>query len=469
MANWRVGAFLLAGSVALGLEAQPDRAALLRPVFIVGGTLIDGTGAPPRRNDGILVEKGRFRIVGSEALKRAPRDARTIEASDKWIVPGFIDGHVHFFQTGGLDARPDVVPNPKGISYREVVGEIRRAPQKYLRSYVCSGITGVVDPGGPMWSFDLRESREDDRLSPRLAVSGPLLATYDPAPLELEDDDPIWLMGRGTGAPGSGDSDAQIAGLVERLASRQPDMVKIWFVSRQGDDLAAQAALVRSAITHIHARKLRAAVHATSLETARIAVLAGADILVHSVGDRELDDEFVAEVVRRRVIYVPTIIVGRSYREVRMRSVTFEPFERDCAPAGTIESFDVLKDLSESVLPQPQTPPADNTAILQKNLKRLADAGATIAAGTDAGNTRTLHGPSLHREFVLMAEAGLTSMQILVSATSNGARLMGREDVGRIAEGMHADFLILDADPLADIRNTRRINAVFRGGSLYER
>jgi imidazolonepropionase-like amidohydrolase len=459
MTHRRTGAFLLAGLFALGIQPQSDRAALLRPVFIVGGTLIDGTGAPPRRNDGILVERGRFRIVGSEALKRAPRDARTIEASDKWIVPGFIDGHVHFFQTGGLDARPDVVPNPKGTPYREVVGEIRRAPQKYLRSYVCSGITGVVDPGGPMWTFDLRESREDDRLSPRLAVSGPLLATYDPAPLELEDDDPIWLM----------KDDIQIAGLLERLASRRPDMVKIWFVSRQGDDLAAQAALVRSAITHIHGRKLRAAVHATSLETARIAVQAGADILVHSVTDRELDDEFVAEVVRRKVIYVPTIIVGRSYREVRTRSVAFEPFERDCAPAGTIESFDALKDLPESVLPRPQTPPADNTAILQKNLKRLADAGATIVAGTDAGNTRTLHGPSLHREFVLMAEAGLTPMQILVSATSNGARLMGREDIGRIAEGMHADFLILDADPLADIRNTRRINAVFRGGSLYEK
>ena len=131
MADRRPAAFLLAGLVALGIQPQPDRSALLRPVFIVGGTLIDGTGAPPRRNEGILVEKGRFRIVGSEALKRAPRDARTIEASDKWIVPGFIDGHVHFFQTGGLDARPDVVPNPNGVAYRDVVGEIRRAPQKY--------------------------------------------------------------------------------------------------------------------------------------------------------------------------------------------------------------------------------------------------------------------------------------------------------------------------------------------------
>jgi imidazolonepropionase-like amidohydrolase len=446
-------------ALSASAQDQPRQSVPTRPVFIVGGTLIDGTGAPPRRNEGILVERGRFRIVGSEALKRAPRDARTIEASGKWIVPGFIDGHVHFFQTGGLDARPDVVPNPNGTPYRDVVAEIRRAPQKYLRAYVCSGITGVVDPGGPMWTLDLRESREDDRLSPRIAASGPLLATYDPAPLELEDDEPIWLM----------KDDAQISGLVERLAARKPDMVKIWFVSRQGDDLEKQAGLVRAAITAIHARKLRAAVHATSLATARIAVQAGADILVHSVGDRDVDDEFVADVVKRRVIYVPTIIVGRSYREVRMRSVTFEPFERDCAPAGTIESFDVLKDLPESVLPRPQNPPPDQTAILQRNLKRLADAGAIIAAGTDAGNTRTLHGPSLHREFVLMAEAGLSPMQILVSATSNGGLLMGRDDIGRIAEGLNADFLILDADPLADIRNTRRIHSIFRGGSLYEK
>jgi imidazolonepropionase-like amidohydrolase len=450
-------AVLLACLSASGQESL--RQLPSRPVLIVGGTLIDGTGAPPRRNEGILIERGRFRTVGSEALRRIPRDARTIEVADKWIVPGFIDGHVHFFQTGGLDARPDVVPHPAGTPYRDVVGEIRRAPQKYLRSYVCSGITGVVDPGGPMWSFDLRDSRGDDRLSPRMAISGPLLATYDPPPLELDDDDPIWLM----------KDDAQIGGLVERLAAKRPDMVKIWFVSRRGDDPEKQAALVRAAIAAIHAKKLRAAVHATSLETARIAVKAGADILVHSVGDREVDDDFVTEVVQRKVIYVPTIIVGRSYREVRTRSVTIEPFERDCAPAGTIESFDALKDLSETLLPRPQTPPPDTTAVLQRNLKRLADSGAVIAAGTDAGNTRTLHGPSLHREFVLMAEAGMTPMQILVSATSNGARLMGRDDVGRIADGLHADFLILDADPLADIRNTRRINAVFRGGSLYEK
>ena len=466
--------YLVAGVLALGAALDPhidhrqspivnrqsQTRAFPRAILIIGGTLIDGSGAPPRRNDGLLIQNGRLRSVGAKAIDRAPSDARRIDATGKWILPGLIDGHVHFFQTGGLDARPDVVPNPEGRPYAAVVGEIRRAPQVYLRAYVCSGITAVVDPGGAMWEFELRASREEDPLAPRIAYSGPLLATYDPPALELEDDDPIWLM-----------KDAgQTRGLVSKIAAEKPDMVKIWFVHRSGDDLAAQSALVRTAIDAIHKAGLRAAVHATSLDTARLAVDAGADILVHSVGDREVDEAFVRKVVDRKVIYIPTLIVGRSYREVRMREVVFEEFERDCAPPRTIASFDVLKDLPESMLPRPSQPPPDQTPVQQKNLKRLIDAGAIVAAGTDAGNTRTLHGPSLHREFVLMAEAGLTPMQILVSATLNGAKLMGRErELGQIKEGMLADLLILDADPLADIHNTRQIFRVIRGGAVYEK
>jgi imidazolonepropionase-like amidohydrolase len=439
-----------------------------RPILILAGTLIDGSGEPARRNDAILVADGRIKRIGPDVTKRVPRDARTINATDKWIIPGLIDGHVHFFQTGGLDARPDVVPHPTGRPYREVVDEIRWAPQPYLRSYLCAGVTSVVDPGGPMWVFDLRDSRENEAQSPRIAFSGPLLATYDPKPLELENDEPIWLMKDAT----------QVRSLVDRLAPRRPDMIKIWFVHRRPggggappsrkDDLAAQTALVREAIGAIHERKLRAAVHATTLETAKIAVDASADILVHSVGDREVDEAFVDAVVKRQVIYVPTLIVGTSYRDVRLREVTFEPFERECAPPKTLDSFKVLPGLAEGTPSRPAGP--DPLPILQKNLKRLADAGAIIAAGTDAGNTRTLHGPSLHREFVLMADAGLRPMQILDSATRHGARLMGRErELGQIKEGFLADLIVLDADPLQDIRNTRKIHAVIRGGALYER
>jgi imidazolonepropionase-like amidohydrolase len=449
---------------AIGLTARPmaqPRAPSpqARPILIVGGTLIDGSGGPARANDAILIQDGRIRSMGPEATRKAPHGTRIIEATGRWILPGLVDGHVHFFQTGGLDARPDVVPHPAGTPYAEVVDAIRRKPQIYLRAYICAGVTSVVDPGGPMWEFDLRDSRRSDPLAPRIAFSGPLLATYDPKALEVGDDDPIWLMKDAAG----------IAKQVERLAAHQPDFIKIWFVHRAGDDLAAQTALVREAIAAIHRRSLRAAVHATTLETARLSVEAGADILVHSVSDREVDDEFVRLVVDRRVLYVPTLIVGRSYREVRLRQVAFEPFESQCAPPATVASFSALPGIPESVLPIPDPPPQDRLPIEQRNLKKLADAGAVIVAGTDAGNTRTLHGPSLHRELLLMVEAGLTPMQALVAATRNGAILMGREkELGRIEEGYLADVLILDADPLADIVNTRKLRTIIRGGSIYQ-
>jgi imidazolonepropionase-like amidohydrolase len=449
--------------VPLLLGSVPPRAALAQrssttSVLITGGTVIDGTGAAPRPNQDVLIVADRIASIGPDAARRATPEARRIDATGRWIIPGLIDGHVHFFQTGGLDARPDVVPHPTGRSYGDVVNAIRLDPDPYLRSYICAGVTSVVDPGGPMWGFELRDRQAHVATAPRIAFSGPLLATADPPALELENDEPIWLM----------KDRAAVDEMIERLAARRPDMIKIWFVHRRGDDLAAQSALVRGAIDGIHAKNLRAAVHATTLDTARVAVEAGADLLVHSVGDREVDDAFVKAVVSREVIYVPTLIVSKSYRDVRRRAVTIEPFERTCAPHSSIESFAILPDIHDSILSRNPTLGPDPLPVQQRNLKKLWDAGAIVAAGTDAGNTRTLHGPSLHLEFSLMTAAGLTPMQVLVSATRNGARLFGRDDIGRLTAGGVADLVLLDADPTADILNTRRIRAVMRGGVLHE-
>ena len=443
---------------SLAAFAEPSHVSAQRPsaaVLIAGGSVVDNGKA---QKQDLLIVGGRIAAAGPDAARRAPADARRIDANGTWIVPGLIDGHVHFFQTGGLDARPDVVPLPTGRSYLDVVNAIRDDPAPYLEAYLCAGVTAVVDPGGPMWGFQLRDRHAQDPDSPRIAFSGPLLATADPKPLELENDDPIWLM----------KDEGQIRGLVDRLAPHQPDMIKIWFVHRRGDDLAAQVALVRAAIAAIHAKGFRAAVHATTLETARASVDAGADILVHSVGDAEVDDPFVKAVVAQNVIYVPTLVVGKSYRDVRRRAVTFEAFERRCAPPRSIESFAVLPDIHDSILPRNPTLGPDQLPVQQRNLKKLWDAGAIVAAGTDAGNTRTLHGPSLHLEFALMAAAGLTPAQILTSATRNGARLFGRDDIGGLAPGMQADLVLLEADPLADILNTRRIRSVMRGGVVHE-
>jgi len=115
-------------------------------------------------------------------------------------------------------------------------------------------------------------------------------------------------------------------------------------------------------------------------------------------------------------------------------------------------------------------PPRFNEkAVVLANLKRMQEAGVTVAAGTDAGNIGTLHGPSLHREFELMAEAGLTPMQIIIDATRNAARVFGPDPrIGTIEAGKLADLLILDADPLVDIANARQINKVIKGGHVFE-
>ena len=316
--------------------------------MLVGGTLIDGSGAPPRPNEAILIEGGRIRMLGATALKEAPSDALRIDAAGRWILPGLIDGHIHLFQSGGLYARPDVVPAPlpEGRTYRDLVGEIRAAPEPYLRAYLCSGITSVVDFGGPRWEFELRTRADADPRLPRMAFTGPLLMTgtgrdapragAGPPVLSLEDGDPFWPLG----------NEEEARRQIQRLLPYRPDFVKIVFMPRaEPEDLAARTSILRAAITAVHEAKVRVAVHATTLEAAAAAVAAGADILVHSVADRDLDDAFVNAVVSRKVLVSPTLIVGENYREALSGGVVLEEFERKCAPANTVTSFDVLPSL----------------------------------------------------------------------------------------------------------------------------
>jgi imidazolonepropionase-like amidohydrolase len=445
----------LAAAVSLPLAGQ-GRAAGPRAILIVGGTLIDGSGAAPRRNDAILLEDGRIRAIGASADRQAPKDAQRLDANGKWILPGFIDGHIHLFQSGGIDARPDQLPNPEGKPYTEVVESIRAQPEVYLRPYLCAGITSVVDVGGPMWEFDLRDKTENDPRWPRIGFTGPILMSggNGPAALKIETGEAFWGL----------TDEATIRRQITELAARRPAVVKVVL----GNATDEQVQRLRWVIAAAHGLKLRVAVHAQTFAPAVAAVEAGADTLVHSVQDRDIDDGFITAVVSRKVMVSPTLVVLRNYADVRSRKVEFEPFELTCAPPKTVQSFDILPSIPPNIGRQGE--PADVVLrVQQRNLKRLADAGAIIYAGSDAGNTRTVHGPSLHRELALMVEAGLTPMQVLISATRNNAQLMGREkELGQIQPGMLADVLLLDADPLADIRNTRRIYRVIRGGTIYQ-
>ena len=154
-----------------------------------------------------------------------------------------------------------------------------------------------------------------------------------------------------------------------------------------------------------------------------------------------------------------------------MLSGRFEPTsaERRLADPDALRTFEELKALPEfKPSPRPQT--EERIAVASANLRRLAAAGARIAAGTDAGNIGTLHGPSIYRELRLMVEAGMTPAQVLSAATLGGARVMGREaDLGTLAAGKLADLLVLDGDPTADLDVLEVPREVVKGGRILSR
>jgi imidazolonepropionase-like amidohydrolase len=216
------------------------------------------------------------------------------------------------------------------------------------------------------------------------------------------------------------------------------------------------------------------------LETARAAVEEGADVLVHSVIDKLVDDSFVKLLKDRHTILCPTLVVFERYGRTFANKLNLTPEEKAWGNPEVIASLDVTKIPSDKLPERIKTALAkpDETLdrikktydVALKNLKTLEDAGITIAAGTDAGNIGTIHGPALFREFQLMKEAGLTPMQILQGATSNAAQLFGGETgahIGRIEKGYFADLVVLNSNPAKDIAHASDIESVMKNGVLY--
>ncbi len=419
-------------------------------------TIIDGTGAPILPNGAIVVEGGRIRDIGGRETIPVDADATVIDATGKFAIPGLIDAHVHFDQSAGLFTRPDLVDLRSIRTYADEIERTRRRLPQTLLRYLWSGVTGVVDMGGPMWTFELGDSAGATGNAPRIQAAGPLISTE--AIPQLDSADPA-IVAVETGA------DARQT--VRRIAEGRPSLIKILFLYHPFDDFDQYVELVEAAIAESHRLGIRVAVHATELATARAGVRAGADILVHSVEDQAVDDEFIAMLEARDVLYIPTLLVTEGYDEVFGQVVDLSDIEQRLGDPEDIRSWAELERIPPGSIPG-GVPPAtllNSRPTEFLNLRRLYAAGIRIAAGSDAGNIGTLHGPALHREMELMVEAGMRPLDVLVAATQNAAAVMGRSgDVGTLEKGKAADLVLLDADPSLDIRNTRKIFRVMQAG-----
>ena len=433
------------------------------PRALTGATLIDGRGGAPVANANVILRDGKIDCAGSAVQCPVPEGIDVTDARGLWIIPGLVDAHVHFSQTGWADGRPDALDMRATHPYEQTEAALKADPERYGRSYVCSGVTAVYDVGGYAWTLRLHDRFEPNTLAPHVDAAGPLLSTLDHW-LNLPAERQFMVL----------KDEASARDEVRYLASQGAHAVKVWYIVRPPDlTVEASAAAVTAAGDEARKHDLPLIVHATGLAEAKAALRAGATLLVHSVSDQPVDQEFLDLAKRNGAILIPTLTVARGYVRMFRSAVEHTPVVIDdpngCVDTSTrariAETPSAPTTLSIGLLARRDERTTQQEQVAAQNFKTLAAAGIPIATGTDAGNPLTLHGPAIYAEMEAMHNAGMTPMQVIVSSTAVAARAIRREtEFGTVEKGKNADLVLLAADPSLDIANVRKIRYVVRGG-----
>jgi imidazolonepropionase-like amidohydrolase len=374
-----------------------------------GARIIIGDGRAPLENASFVVSGGRFTQVGSAASVRGPANATRVSLAGKTVMPAIIDTHTHLSQTR-----------------QALVDDLRR------RAYFGVGAALSLGQDTTDVSFQVR------------AETVPGLARF-------------FTAGRGITAPEPGrttapywvTTTAEARRAVQENAARKVDIIKIWVDDRNGTVKKLSPDLYTAVIDEAHKNNLRVIAHIYTLEDAKATLRAGLDAFAHGVRDKDLDDEFMALVTQRPNLALNPNMPDRGVvADIGWLKPSLPAAEFDTLQKGNTNRPDVHAFWS----------------IQARNLTKMNAAGTRIVVGTD-GNTP--YAP--HVEMEDMVAAGMTPMQVIVAATRNGAQFLKMTDVGTIDANQSADFIVLDANPLDDITNTRRISSVYLRGAAVDR
>ncbi len=440
------GAVALAcGVVAVAAAAgTPQPGAVPGVVAYEGARLITGLPAPPVEDAVLLVADGAVTAVGARGELAPPPAARRVDLSGKTVMPALVSLHGH---VGFQD----------GLSY--AAGNYTRANIiDHLQRYAYYGVGTIVSLGTDAGdtAFDIRaEQATALAATARLRTAGRGLAAPDAGPGALA------LRGSAYGVTSAEEGRRYVAELAERAV----DVVKIWVDDRGGTVQKLDPTFYRAIIDEAHARGLRVVAHVFYDDDARELVRSGVDGFAHLVRDREMDDALVAAIVERDVFVMPNL--GVSGRRLLADGPGWldDPFLAESVPAA-------VRRRAADALRAPEGDAArarQRYGALERSLQRLAAAGAQVVLGADSGVRDHFFGYAEHRELELMVAAGLTPAQAIVASTSRAAEVLGLGNAGSLAAGRSADFIVLDADPLDDITNTRRISAVYLRGARVDR
>ena len=383
-------------------------------------------------------------------------------------MPGLTDAHVHFSQSGGLYTRPDAIDLRKELPYEKEIEWTHTNMKEVLKRYLQAGITTVIDVGSTVNFLKQRETFKDKNYAPSVYMTGPLITSYEPEAFKkLGDDDPFLLVS----------TEEEGRKIVRQELPYHPDFIKIWYIVGNSTDKEEAAKkffpTARAIIDEAHKNNLKVAVHATERITAELAVEAGCDYLVHSVDDEVVSNDFIKLLKKKNVILCPTLVVFGGYNKTFGQELDFSANEIRWSDPQQLGSLFDLKHLPEKALTDVYRKTTRNKkafysrqdSICLINLKKIADAGIRIAAGTDAGNIGTLHATSYMNELNQMKKSGISNWQILQSATINPAYFLGNEKQdGSIAVGKTADLLLLRANPVDSLQSLQQIDLVINKG-----
>jgi imidazolonepropionase-like amidohydrolase len=409
-------------------------------------TLIDGTGRPAAADSAMIIDNGRIRWVGRTADLKIPAGAETIDLTGKFVMPGIINLHGHLGNAVGLEQDPKLYT--------------RESVENDLKTYAAYGVTTMLSLGlDKDLIFDIRDKQRAGRPSMARVYTAGLGLVYKGG------------FGGGISLPGVPspmigevkDVEPAVAG----QALKHVDVLKFWTDDNYGTAKRMPYDICKAIIDSGHRHGLPVIAHIFYLEDAKHLADDGIDALAHSVRDKPVDAALI-DSMKRHGTWLAAATLSREYAlfaYAKDPQLAVDPFlTRSLRPqvAKAIASPEYRDKMASDphIGNYPRT-----LATAEKNLKALSDAGVHYGMGTDTGVPGRFHGYFEHVEMELMVQAGLTPMQVIVAATKSGAEFLKAKDLGTLEPSKWADLIVLGANPLTNIKNTRTIEGVYIAGN----
>ncbi len=428
----------LAATTLIGCSGPWDVPDELSPrlISIVGAKLIDGSGAQPIEDSVVVTEGTRIRAAGSRSHTPVPKGSEIVDGAGKTVIPGLVELHAHYFGDRAEMKRLLAVQLSFGVTTSRSIG----ADQNEHLEVVADARTGKI-------------------AAPRLFTAGRGFTHPDGHPIGLP-----FVRRPATVAKAR-------AG-VDELSSQRVDFIKMWVESKNKTLLKISEEMRVAIVEAAGKPHIRVVAHVFDEADLRQLFDLGVRDFLHSIRDTEIEVALLAQLKEGNVTFTPTLTVAeRAWYFAEHPEDLDDPEVRASLNPELLE--DILKpETRKAMLANPNLPRLKaEYERAQRFVKTLSEAGVRIGAGSDSGAGVIPTGWGTHHEMQLLVAAGLSSMQALRAATRDAAELLadGESDYGTIAAGKIADLVILDADPLQGIANTRKIHRVMQGGKWLER